>query len=136
MKIEVVVYSLYQYRPQSKKKPAKHNGLYVPKDTFEKARSYYYARIELAKQKWSRKLVKTYPGMPFTDKTELRRFCFSHSLASKQAEVKFTIHKYVLDHYTSFEHLCREESSKEAIDEAHQKAKRIMSIWRGRDAGM
>ncbi|KAK0708639.1 hypothetical protein B0H67DRAFT_590835 [Lasiosphaeris hirsuta] len=137
MLIVALLGSQSHQRPQSKKKVAKQEGLYVPNGIFETVESEYGAKQAIVEENWLQKLDKAYPNMPSPDRAEICRICSSHFLGRvttpQMTPTAIAIRTYVLDRYTEFKSLSRDKLDMEAASKAHQEASRILSIWRGKD---
>lgn len=118
-------------RPQSKNRPAKQRGLYVPKGIVEKVGSENNARKALADDKWLRSLIKAYPNMPLTDRAEIYQRCHSRALQSNKVHRDIAICRYVQDRYTAFGSLSSAELNAETSAGARQATNKILSIWKG-----
>ncbi|KAH8756028.1 hypothetical protein F5883DRAFT_174642 [Diaporthe sp. PMI_573] len=122
-------------RPESKKKPAKQQGLFVPKGILEKVKSNFDERTAFSEEEWWQELEKGYPNIPPADKAEIHRRCylpFSDRTTKPEWTNTFVkMRQYVLERYTAFKSLAIDECNMEAAAKAHREADKILSIWRG-----
>ncbi|CAH0028774.1 unnamed protein product, partial [Clonostachys rhizophaga] len=121
------------YRHKSKKKSAKQEGLYVPKDIFEKVKSEYERRKTLADEKVLRSLTKNYPNMPPADKAKIfQRCCDPETLKPMMYNTHNVVYSHIRDRYTAFKSVSGDKASSKGVNEAHRQAEEILSNWKGK----
>ncbi|KAI1290669.1 hypothetical protein F5Y03DRAFT_377916 [Xylaria venustula] len=123
-----------KYRSESRKRPAQHEGLFVPKNILAMVESDFDRKKAAAEEKWLQNLDEQYPNMPPIDRTEITMRCYSPRLdrTSKPRWAKdlLIIQRYVLSKYTAFNSVnSRKDDAQVLRSKARGEADKILSTW-------
>jgi hypothetical protein len=123
------------YRRETRRRPAQHIGIYVPKDVLERARCDFRAERAKVDEKLWQTIDKSYPLIPGADRKALHHLILSKSRKTIKTRSKSCVregaHDYVRNQYTEWKSLqiSKDGDHGEAFAQIRRKIEEILISW-------